>query len=139
MNKKTLVRALKILAVGSLILVIAGCSAGGESPQDIVESFFNDINDENLSNLRSYLDSDAGDAPPVGYWSTEFNFAPYEISLSGSGPVNVTADGTGGEQTYRFEFSGSEGNLFNDSNHAIQKIVDTTGSSETVVFPRDSY
>lgn len=138
MKRRVLIGILKVIAVSGLVMIIAGCSPGGDSPQDIVNSFFDDINGNNLGNLRSYLDTDAGDAPPTSYWETEFQFAPYEISLSGSGPVNATATGTGGNQTFRFEFSGSEGDLFSESDYRIEKIIETSGSSEVTIFPRSN-
>lgn len=137
MKRRVLIGILKVIAVGGLVMIIAGCSPGGDSPKDIVNSFFNDINNERFGDLRSYLDEDATNyPPPENYWSdTQFPFGPYDVTLSGSGPVTAdTVDTNGNAATYRFEFSGSEGNLFNDSDYKIKKITEDPDGSPTVIF-----
>ncbi|HKK49731.1 MAG TPA: hypothetical protein VJ932_11585 [Alkalispirochaeta sp.] len=134
----SIVGLLKVLVVVAVTLALAACSPGGDSPQDLVRSFVSAIDSENYSSIQSYLDSGAeryNTANTANYWTTYFPTAgaPYSInSLSGDGPVTavIAFGGNGSTGTYEFTFSGSEGNLFNDSDYKIRTI--TTGS--TTVF-----
>ncbi|MEX2442815.1 MAG: hypothetical protein WD492_04385 [Alkalispirochaeta sp.] len=133
----SIVALLKVLGVVAVALALAACSPGGDSPQDLVKAFFRDIDNGTYSNIKSYLDSGADNYNQVNddYWTSQFPGNSYEItSLSGSDPVDaeVTEGSTTG--SYRFEFSGSEGNIFNDSDYKIKKITETSGSSDSIIF-----
>lgn len=134
-NSSKLFFVIKVAVIASVVLVFAACSPGGDTPKDLVRNFVSDIDSGSYSSIQSYLDSGANSyntANTEAYWTQHFpaEGRPYSIdSISGNGPVTAVIDfgGNNTTGTYEFTFSGSEGNLFNDSDYKIKTI--TTGSS----------
>lgn len=129
--------AIRIGALIAVVSLFAACSAGGDSPQDLVQKFFQDVTAGNYSNLSSSLDESARDydnADTSAYWSGVLNPPYSDIDLDGSGPVTADVDENGTPASYRFEFSGSEGNLFGGSDYKIKKIIDVGVDPEDVIF-----
>mgnify|MGYP006267407109 CR=1 FL=1 len=127
-NQSILRTLLRVAALALLALVFVGCSPGGDSPQDLVRSFVSNINSRSYGSIQSLLDSGAtsySTANTSAYWTTYFKTddEPYGVAgLSGDGPVTATVSTGSGNRTITFTFSGSEGNLFNDSDYKIRTI-----------------
>ncbi len=137
-NSRKLFSVIKVAVIAGVVLVFAACSPGGDTPKDLVRNFVSDIDSASYSSIQSYLDSGANsynNANTPAYWTQHFPASgrPYSInSISGDGPVTavIAFGGNDTTGTYEFTFSGSEGDLFNDSDYKIRTI--TTGS--TTIF-----